>query len=402
MSVQYTPAVTALTAAVGQVLDADPRDTPQVYRLGELEQLLTVRNQLDAAIGERLQVADVEETTVAEEGRATRSWLIETQQVNPGEATKRMRVARALPSHPYLAKAHRAGEIGLDHAHAICRATAAVAPEFREIIETTLVDLARHAPAADLGAEIETLLIASGAEPGGDEAHARRLNRRGLRIARTFNGMRSVSGLLTPEVAESLEIALGVLSQKTGDDDTRSHEQRQHDAVGDLATHYLAHADLPAVNGERPRVVVTIDYDSLVAELRDTAGSLPSGATISPATARRLACDAGIIPAVLGSDGEVLDIGKTNRCFHHAVRRAAWIEQHGKCAYPGCRRPPVNCHHITWWTHGGLSTLDNAAWLCAFHHWLVHEGGWQLRRESDRSLVFTGPDGQVRRRPRDT
>jgi hypothetical protein len=286
VSIQHSPQLLQLSAAVEQVLAADPRDVADSHRLGELEQMLTIHNQLDAAINQRLQVVDVDETTVAETGRATRSWLIEEQHINPSEATKRMRVARALPTHPAVDKASAAGEISLEHANAICRATAAVSPEFREIVESTLVDIARHCAPCDLGDEIEQLLIACGAESSSDEAHTKRLNRRGLRIARTFNGMRSVSGMLTPEVAAALEIALGVLSAKAGDDDARSHEQRQHDAVGELANHYLAHADLPAVNGERPRIVVTIDYDSLVTGLRDAWGQLPSGATISPATAR--------------------------------------------------------------------------------------------------------------------
>jgi len=146
--------------------------------------------------------------------------------------------------------------------------------------------------------------------------------------------------------------------------------------------------------------VVTIDYDSLIAGLRDSWGRLPSGATVSPATARRLACDAELIPAVLSARGDVLDIAVTSRSFSTAVRRAASLEQHGRCAFPGCRRPPVDCHHVVWWSNGGWSTLDNAAWLCAYHHWLVHEGGWSLRRDPDRSLVFTGPAGQERRQPR--
>jgi len=401
VSVECTPQLLQLTAAVEQVLDADPRDTPEAQRLNEAEQLLMLRNRIDGAINQRLQVIDVADTCVAETGRATRSWLIEEQHLNPGEASKRMRVARALPAHPYVDKASATGEISLEHANAICRATAAVPPEFREIVETTLVEIARHCSPCDLGDEIEKLLIACGVESSSDEAHAKRMNRRGLRIDRTFNGMRAVSGLLTPDVAEAFEIAIGALSAKAGDDDTRTFEQRQHDAVGELANHFLAHEDLPALNGERPRVVVTIDYDSLVTGLRDSWALLPSGATISPAAARRLACDAELIPAVLNARGDVLDIAVGSRSFSTAVRRAAWIEQQGKCAFPACRRPPADCHHIVWWSQGGPSTLDNAAWLCAFHHWLVHEGGWTLRRDNDRGFVFTGSTGQVRRRPRD-
>ena len=100
MSVEYSPHLLQLTAAVEQVLAVDPRDTPEVHRLNEVEQLLTLRNQIDGAINQRVQVIDVAETTIHEAGQATRSWLVEEQNLNPGEASKRMRVARALPTHP--------------------------------------------------------------------------------------------------------------------------------------------------------------------------------------------------------------------------------------------------------------------------------------------------------------
>ena len=221
MSVLYTPELLQLEAAVDALSRVDLRQVPEAHRLGNQEKLHELRNRLDAIGLRGLQCLDAEKTTVTEAGRATRSWLIEEQQVSPGEATKRMRVARALPTHPYLEKFLDAGDINLDHANAIVKATSAVAPAFREIVETTLVDMASHCPPHKLGEEIEKLLIASGAEPSSDEAHVKRMNRRGIRIARTFHGMRSVSGLLTPEVAEALEVALGVLSQKNGEDDDR-------------------------------------------------------------------------------------------------------------------------------------------------------------------------------------
>ena len=242
------------------------------------------------------------------------------------------------------------------------------------------------------------LLVACGVESSSDAAAEKRLAKRGLTLSSTFNGMRSVSGLLTPEVGEALETALDQLAQHAGPEDLRSHAQRQHDAVGDLAAFFLAHGELSAINAERPRVVVTIDYDALVTDLHNAWGRLPSGATVSPATARRLACDAELIPAVLNARGDVLDIAISSRSFSTVVRRAAWLEQGGKCAFPGCRRPPVDCHHIIWWSNGGKSVLDNAAWLCAFHHWLVHERGWSMRREKDRTFTFLYPNGIPYRR----
>jgi len=125
-------------------------------------------------------------------------------------------------------------------------------------------------------------------------------------------------------------------------------------------------------------------------------GTLPSGARIGPETARRLACDAGVIPIVLGADGEVHDQGWSRRVFSPATRRAAWLRDNGRCAFPNCQSRPVQCHHIKHWAHGGCSDLDNAAWLCTFHHRLVHEGDWSMCRERDGSYTWTGPQGQRR------
>ena len=394
MSVLYSAELLQLEAAVDKLLATDLRDVPEIHRLGNQEKLLELRNKMDAIELHGLQRLDADETAIAETGRNTRSWLIEEQHVNPGEATQRTRLSRALTVYPHVDAALSAGRFSADHARVIVTALASVPPLFVEAVETALLANAPHCTANDLGDDVEKLLVGCGVESSSDTAAQKRLDKRGLTISPTFNGMRSVSGMLTPEVGEALEIAIGALAQRAGPEDDRTHAQRRHDAVGELADFYLAHADLPAVNGERPRVVVGIDYVSLTNDLSNAWAVLPSGATISPATARRLACDAGVIPVVLGKGSEVLDLGKHQRCFSHTVKRAAWFEQLGKCAFKACRRRPVDCHHIVWWTHGGLSTLDNAAWLCAFHHWLIHERGWNMRREKDRSFTFLDPSGK--------
>jgi hypothetical protein len=100
---------------------------------------------------------------------------------------------------------------------------------------------------------------------------------------------------------------------------------------------------------------------------------------------------------VLGSASEILDIGAANHEFSTAQRRAAYLQQAGQCAFPGCRGVLAELHHITFRRHGGPGVLTNAAWLCGYHHWLVHEGRWTLRRQpDDRSFLWTGPNGQQR------
>ena len=65
---------------------------------------------------------------------------------------------------------------------------------------------------------------------------------------------------------------------------------------------------------------MTVDY----ATLTNGLGQLPEvdGTTVAPETVRHIACDAGIIPVVLGSDSELLDIGRRSRTIPAAVAAA--------------------------------------------------------------------------------
>jgi hypothetical protein len=120
---------------------------------------------------------------------------------------------------------------------------------------------------------------------------------------------------------------------------------------------------------------------------------LADGQPISPAEARRLACDAQIIPVVLGTGGEVLDIGRASRVVPVGLRRALNLRD-GGCRFPGCDRPASWCdaHHIQFWADGGPTNMDNCALLCAYHHTVVHEG-WMIYGNPNGTLRFHRPDG---------
>jgi hypothetical protein len=172
------------------------------------------------------------------------------------------------------------------------------------------------------------------------------------------------------------------------DSELRTAGQRRADAILDLARRALADGDLPDHGGDRPHVLVTIGYDDLAAQLTatdDAAGTLNGPLRpipISPETARRLACDADLIPAVLAGDGTVLDIGRSQRTWTTAQRRAARLRD-GGCVFPKCQAPLNSCdlHHLQHWARGGPTDLDNSAHLCQFHHWLVHHRNWDITRD---------------------
>jgi hypothetical protein len=124
--------------------------------------------------------------------------------------------------------------------------------------------------------------------------------------------------------------------------------------------------------------MVTIGYRELAGEVAGV-GHPVFGAPVSPRTVRKLACDADIIPVVLGSSGEVLDVGRANRFFPPAIRRALVARDRG-CAFPGCTMPAVwtEAHHIVPWWLGGKTRASNGCLLCIFHHDLIDEGDWEI------------------------
>jgi len=96
-------------------------------------------------------------------------------------------------------------------------------------------------------------------------------------------------------------------------------------------------------------------------------------------TARRLACDAGVIPVLLGGRSEPLDIGRLTRTVPAGMRRALELRD-GGCRFPVCDRPASWCdaHYVWFWARGGPTRLTNLVLLCQFHHTIVPEGHWRL------------------------
>ncbi|WP_159802993.1 HNH endonuclease signature motif containing protein [Arthrobacter zhaoguopingii] len=140
----------------------------------------------------------------------------------------------------------------------------------------------------------------------------------------------------------------------------------------------LATDGLPAAGGHRPQVMVTIDYRTLTGEL-DHAGDAVFAQQIPARSIRRLACDADLIPLVLGGKGQVLDLGRAQRLFPPHLRRALVARDKG-CAFPGCTIPATWCeaHHITPWEKGGTTTLGDGVLLCSHHHHRIHDGSWTV------------------------
>src|SRR4051812_30793540 len=400
MSVVLSEPVGDVVAAVEKLRADDRLVTDTGQQLAEIEVLLDAITVLQSAVTDRVAEAANVGATAEHYGRSPKRWLVEDVLMAGPEAARYVNLANWLAEFPLTRDAFAAARISAAHAAEICKALRWLPAEYREAVEPQLVDYALTARPEDIAGFVEALLDALGLDKTADVRRERRYAERGIDLGHTSHGQRSLIGTLTPEIGEKVAKALAVAAAKAGKDDDRTYRQRQHDALGDLADAYLAHHHTPSFDGAPRTVIITMDLEMLEAPLRDGWLTLPSGAQISAETARRLACGPQPVPVVLGRSGELLDIGQADHEFTVPQRRAAWVRDGGRCPFPDCHNPPGQLHHIIWRSRQGPTSVDNAAWLCHYHHRLTHEGGWTLQRDpvDKKSYLWTGPHGQQRTR----
>jgi hypothetical protein len=166
---------------------------------------------------------------------------------------------------------------------------------------------------------------------------------------------------------------------------------------------YAAQALVELLTGARsvdkrvPEVAVLIDWETLRTGLHEhSLCETSDGTMLPPSTVRRLCCEAEVFPAVLDGEGDVVDLGRSQRLANRAQRRALRA-MYRTCGFPGCDVTFDQCeiHHVDWWERFGRTDLCNLLPLCSRHHHLVHDGGWTLRLGPQRVITVTRPDGVV-------
>lgn len=263
-------------------------------------------------------------------------------------------------------------------------------PEAHEDAIAGMVEVGAVAGTPGVHQMRERLISAFGAEDELDavEESARRLAT--LSSGRSLgDGLWDYRMLLTTEGRAVLEAAIGRSSRPLPAIDPASGVSVPDDRpVGQRRAEALVSAlrrgDDPvltpegqgsAAGGAKAAVIVTMTLGDLCGHrgAGEVIGSPAAGNLLAPNVLRRLACDAEIIPAVLGSDGELLDLGRATRLFTSKQTRAMWLRDR-HCSYPGCDIPAQWCdaHHLTHWADGGSTAVNNAALLCPRHHQHVH------------------------------
>src|SRR6266511_2691427 len=382
-------AVRLLQAGVAALADVDVGALSDGEQLALLRVLHPLVCRMEAQRSRVIGSVHRRGAVFADGAVSTMAWLRSRLRMSDGAA--QVRAASAVRQVPELAAAYAAGEVSYAQVSVVTAVVPDIAPGVLaagagKLLAEQATELApgplRHA----------AVRVRDHFDPEAAERRARqRQEERWLSVARTFDGAVAVQGLLDPDGGELLLSTLNGLLPPPVPHDPRTPAHRRADALLDLCR--LAANHTPTAGGEKPHVTVTIDWETLRGAGTATLGS---GVPITAETARRLACDATVIPAVLGTAGEPLDLGRAARLVSTAQRRALVLRDQG-CRFPGCDRPPqwTDAHHLVPWAHGGPTNLDNLVSPCRWHHTAVHEGGWTLHLDTlANTVTATRPDRQ--------
>ncbi|HEX9123423.1 MAG TPA: phosphonate C-P lyase system protein PhnH, partial [Actinomycetota bacterium] len=188
-------------------------------------------------------------------------------------------------------------------------------------------------------------------------------------------------------VATAIQRLATRLPVMPGEEEPSFADARRADALVVLASARMgAEAD-----PDRATVVIHASAETLSSA--DRSCQVEGGGVAHAETLRRLSCTGRLQAVVEDRAGDPIAIGRASRDPSAFMMRQLRYRD-GECRFPGCgARAFTQAHHITWWSRGGRTDLDNLVLICTFHHKLVHEYGWSLRREQDGTVRWFQPDG---------
>ncbi len=373
------------------------------------EELPTLSTHIDAAEHRRLTlIRELDELDLSlGEGLTTARWLAWRIGLSPGVAREKVRVARALGKLPRIDAAFGRGELSYSKVRAVTRVAT---PETEEAI----LHQARIATAAQLEK------ICRGVRRVQRQREAKGKSREGDRWVlwrETDDGMVVVKAKMEPDEAAALVKAIETAQQRAFDRERAEARARAEaargvsaatpagdsapgtgdvsaatpagcstsgagdvsaatptgrprwpgrvDALLEIAEAYVASGAPPACRtaAERRQIVIALTPSALIDKAHQV--TLDDGTRVSAEAFRRLACDAGLLPAVVNANGRPLDVGRKTRSIPTPIMRALGLRDGGSCQFPGClNKLCLEGHHRDSWLDGGETKLDNLLLLC--------------------------------------
>jgi hypothetical protein len=338
--------------------------------------------------------------------RSCAHWLNWKCGIALGAAREKVRVANCLDKLPLIDASFASGAISYSKVRAMTRVATPANEDF-------LLTIARHGTASHVEQVVNKY---RNVQRNSDDEHERKQHaERKLVYYQDDDDMWVIHAKLPAEAGAIVVKAIEAVARpgKEGQDVSAETpfsdllEQTRADALVKITEHFLTTCeDNPQWQGlkgsERCQVMLHVDINTLKhngagRNLTHQHCHLDDKRWISPATARRLSCDASLIAVLEDEEGSVLNIGRRSRTVPAAISRALSLRDK-TCRFPGCCESRyIDAHHIQHWADGGETSLDNLVTLCRYHHRQLHLGSYTLKiKKNDREsqLLFFTPAGR--------
>ncbi len=339
-------------------------------------------------------------------------------------ARQQARAADSLKALPTTLEAVKGGWISIDHARVLGESHQRV-----PLTQAEELELITLAISEDLD-QFKKTVARSEDERRADEGMTRHERQRERRSAKVFDGdneMVILHAELDRIAGERVKAALHDLSDRLFRDDAKSgsdrtHDQRNADALVALITrptkspgtadshdddnHSTATPDsedpqnhsseCEGIAPQATTLIVSVDYDTLSGQLVNAG--LIDGTPIHIDDLRRIACDAGIVPAIFAADGQPLYIGRKQRAAT-AAQKLALAARDKHCIGCGMRANACDAHHIIWWDNDGPTDIANLVLLCPKCHKKVHKQDYEVAQQPDGQYQLKPPKRRTAREP---
>ncbi|MER6969682.1 DUF222 domain-containing protein [Nocardioides sp. NPDC000445] len=397
-------ALNAIETALHDLLSTDPA----YWRTGQKKDLLERLEKLQAQQAAlKLRVlataGDIAEETGAKDASG---WMRTELLVDKAVARSQVKLAAAVAKYDLVADGLAEGVVSQDKARVITQALdkietdPAASTEDLVLAEKLLVDYATRLTANELRivgnrilAEIdpERFEAAEAKALQREEEHAQR---------RTFfssrdngDGTIDIHARVSRAVGMRLRTLLDSLAQprKLSAED-KGRKAPYDRLLGQAFARVVETYDvdqLPRHGGHGTTVFITMSVEDLRRDL-GTAALGFDGEQITAAEARRMACNADLVPVVLGTDSEILDFGRTARLAYPVQHRALRLRDKC-CQAEDCDAPAAwtEAHHLKPWSEGGKTDMANMVLLCASDHRRIHDPDYAYERLPDGRIRFT-------------
>ncbi len=330
--------------------------------------------------------------------RSIQEFLVARLRISYAEANRRVHLGRDLlpgvsltgvtvqPRFPDLAEAAASGDASADSLYrvvgALHKMRLKTSPESLTVIEQALAEQTTLTDPDCLTPQIRAWILGID-QDGTAPSEAELTARQGVHYLGLYRGLHHLEIHADQGQYETLLTVMNtgtnprILTDVEKAMDPRTRPQKLLDTLVTGCSLALQTDGLPQAGGHRPQIMATIDYKELFEKLQTgrASGRLTFTGAINAQSIRALACDANIIPVVLGGRGEILNYGRRRRYHSRAQRRAITARDKG-CIRPGCTMPAAWCevHHVDFWENYGGTDVNAGVLTCSFDHHMIHAG----------------------------